>query len=465
MTPTLWLLPTLLSLAHRTQPPSLGPGRGAWAVTDPQLLGFSPKLMQSIAQRAESSMPVRYCHLVAVEGHLISETYFHNASETRYEADSLAKTMTAQVVGVAVSQGLIDLDRPIVEYGVRPRCGSSSMSPPLSPQNDTAACINLLRRLCPGAAPPYDCHGGGSVVSPKLPRKLCSESCLQQPSVQAAMQAANCSQAVGQHWCSNPPGDDSCWRSCITGESFFPHVTARHLLTQTAGSGSFAPGTQFTYDSEIYIDHLSYLITAVTGEPSALWATREYALPMGLPPDLFAYDDFGGELSAGGGQMMSCRDHLRVAQLLINRGRWANDEGLQPPAAAAVGVSSNFTNSAEWAEAEKARPWRQLLTEDYVAEFLQPSYPEISSAYGFLIWLNRPANAKKCCSPRWGGGGSLPPDLCDQSNKSSCVVPTCNGLISRQMIGDDLASAGKSVGHARTHLVVHGQSPVCRRLQ
>ena len=46
-----------------------------------------------------------------------------------------------------------------------------------------------------------------------------------------------------------------------------------------------------------------------------------------LRKPLSADDDFsdptdGPEISAGGGQMMSCRDHLRVSQLLINRGRW-----------------------------------------------------------------------------------------------------------------------------------------------
>jgi len=81
-------------------------------------------------------------------------------------------------------------------------------------------------------------------------------------------------------------------------------------------------GTQFTYDSDQYIDHLAYLISKVTNESSQTWATREYALPMGLNPDLFAYGGFvdpidGNEFSPGGGQMMTCRDHLRVAQLLI----------------------------------------------------------------------------------------------------------------------------------------------------
>ena len=75
-----------------------------------------------------------------------------------------------------------------------------------------------------------------------------------------------------------------------------------------------------------------YLVSKITGESSAVWATREYAMRMGLPDDIFAYDGFtdpedGPEFSPGGGQFMSCRDHLRVAQLLLNKGRWADDDG------------------------------------------------------------------------------------------------------------------------------------------
>ena len=33
------------------------------------------------------------------------------------------------------------------------------------------------------------------------------------------------------------------------------------------------------------------------------------------------------DFSAGGGQLMSCRDHLRVAQLLLNRGLWRGADG------------------------------------------------------------------------------------------------------------------------------------------
>ena len=117
---------------------------------------------------------------------------------------------------------------------------------------------------------------------------------------------------------------------------------------------------------------------------------------MGLNPDLFAYGGFvdpidGNEFSPGGGQMMTCRDHLRVAQLLINKGKWADDDGgIQgqsavptPAAAAASGVD---LAAASDDVAPAMRPYKQLLTEEFVEEFLQPSYPNVTQSYGFLVW-------------------------------------------------------------------------------
>jgi CubicO group peptidase (beta-lactamase class C family) len=155
-------------------------------------------------------------------------------------------------------------------------------------------------------------------------------------------------------------------------------------------------GTQFTYDSDQYIDHLAYLISKVTNESSQTWATREYALPMGLNPDIFAYGGFvdpidGNEFSPGGGQMMTCRDHLRVAQLLINKGKWADDDGgiqgqsaVPTPASAAASGVDLAASSDDVAPA--TRPYKQLLTEEFVEEFLQPSYPNVTQSYGFLVW-------------------------------------------------------------------------------
>jgi hypothetical protein len=37
--------------------------------------------------------------------------------------------------------------------------------------------------------------------------------------------------------------------------------------------------------------------------------------------------DIGGNISAGGGQMVSCRDVARVGALIVQRGVWRNAQG------------------------------------------------------------------------------------------------------------------------------------------
>ena len=37
-----------------------------------------------------------------------------------------------------------------------------------------------------------------------------------------------------------------------------------------------------TYDSDSYIQYLSYILRAVTGEEPVTWVTREFAVPLGL---------------------------------------------------------------------------------------------------------------------------------------------------------------------------------------
>ena len=59
-----------------------------------------------------------------------------------------------------------------------------------------------------------------------------------------------------------------------SGVDYFGDVTLRHLLSQASGYGRVAPGSYFTYDSDAYIEYLSYVIGAVTGEDPVVWATR-----------------------------------------------------------------------------------------------------------------------------------------------------------------------------------------------
>jgi hypothetical protein len=265
------LLQLLVGPALARPAASYGPGRGDWLLERPEPFGIPSATLDLVAERVRVSMAERYCLLITVDGHLIHETYFRNRSETRYEADSLAKTMTAQIVGVAVGKGLIDLDKPLAEYGVEPRCADGNaeeaeMDTRFGPVNQT--CVKLLRGLCPGFAPPWDssgrhtCHVCKEQVGGAGGHEACSSGCIRQPSVRKALWAANCSRSA-ERWCRPPNAGRGCWIDSVTGEDYFPKVTARHLLTQTTGVGNYAPGSQFTYDSDQFIDHLAYLVSKV----------------------------------------------------------------------------------------------------------------------------------------------------------------------------------------------------------
>lgn len=165
-----------------------------------------------------------------------------------------------------------------------------------------------------------------------------------------------------------------------SGVDYFSEVTTRHLLGQTSGLGLFKPGTKFTYDSDQYLQHLSRLVAALTGVEPVAWATEHFATPLGLP-DLYMLDLLGPDISVGGGQMLSCRDAARLGQLVANRGRW------QP-----------------YDESASGRPPTQLISEEYAALMVKPSFPEVSSCYSLLSWINAPAASGKadCFAARWG---------------------------------------------------------------
>ena len=106
---------------------SLGPGRGTWSVGIPEDFGMDSELLSRAAAEVGRVGAERYCLLIAKDGVIVSETYYKNTSESTYESDSLGKTITASLLGVAVQHGLLDLDTPLVQYGVRPR-GNWSVS-------------------------------------------------------------------------------------------------------------------------------------------------------------------------------------------------------------------------------------------------------------------------------------------------------------------------------------------------
>lgn len=174
---------------------------------------------------------------------------------------------------------------------------------------------------------------------------------------------------------------------------YWPNITAKHLLAQTSGLGRVEPGKYFTYDSDSYIQHLSYLMTKVTPESSAFeFANKYFAKPLGIP-DLYKYDDIDPEVSIGGGQMMTCRQMARVGQLILNEGKWPTESG----------------------------ELFEMVTPEYVKDWTSPAFPNVASTYGYLTWLNTEPTSTQCCAPRWG-------------NSRHCVGYKLVGSI----IGDDV---------------------------
>jgi CubicO group peptidase (beta-lactamase class C family) len=281
----------------------LGPGPNEWKVDSPENHGLNSAKLKAAAELTAAVAPERYCLLVIKDGYLIQESYFGNSSDSLYETDSLGKTVTAALFGSLVQEGLIDIDKPIHEYGVKPTTH-------------------------------FD---------------------------------------YGHSW-----------------GTFFPNVTTRALLAQSSGYGVVAPGTEFTYDSEEYIQHLSYTLTAVLKNGTALSYAQAWAKKMGME-GYFDFDDVGDDqggptqISAGGGQMVSCREIARVGQLIVNKGTWVDAQG---------------------------KPY-QLADADYMEQMIKPAYPGQLDGYGLLTWLNtdmtKPfADGTKpshCCAPRWNVRG------------------------------------------------------------
>ena len=185
-------------------------------------------------------------------------------------------------------------------------------------------------------------------------------------------------------------------RSLLSSDSrrFWPKVTARHLLSQTGGcvtgetSGLpgypecySAPGTNWTYDSEDFIGHLSLLVNATAGGvPAVEWATKNFAEVLGLG-DLYKWDDDGTNFAAGGGQMMSCRQHAKVGQLLANRGAW--------PSSAAPAPGGEVDGGEGEEESEKEAAAVQLIKPELCDEVLTPQMPHVSKSCAHRLVPNR----------------------------------------------------------------------------
>ena len=84
--------------------------------------GLSTSLLKKASEEVARALPVRHCLLVVKNGVLVHESYPATGvdKDTKLSSDSMGKSFTGILVGLVVSKGLLDLDRPIIQYGVKP---------------------------------------------------------------------------------------------------------------------------------------------------------------------------------------------------------------------------------------------------------------------------------------------------------------------------------------------------------
>lgn len=225
------------------------------------------------------------------------ETYYANTSSTVYESDSLMKTgATPQL------RSLPALLRHIPTQhcgrtaqppgGVQgcwrrrrlTRCLAAQALRRYSAWRCSKGCWTLTSRLRATVSSP--CPASiGSAASPLCP------SDHRGPPIHAMQKCREGPSTAGPP-CSGRRGARHSWHGSsqiglrLASElsvggvgggqgSFYPKVTTKSLLGQSSGYGVVDPGTSLTYDSEGYIQHLSYVISAVA--PNKTGGALDYA--------------------------------------------------------------------------------------------------------------------------------------------------------------------------------------------
>lgn len=133
-----------------------------------------------------------------------------------------------------------------------------------------------------------------------------------------------------------------------------PGSKIKHLLTQT--SETEPPGTKFKYNSRDEINTLGKIITKAAGMPSKDFAKESLFDPLGIHE--YSWNKVVAEktdLPIGSGMKISPRDAARLSQLFLSRGKWDGN---------------------------------QIISEQYIDEMIKPSFLDVNSGYGYLVWLN-----------------------------------------------------------------------------
>jgi CubicO group peptidase (beta-lactamase class C family) len=138
-------------------------------------------------------------------------------------------------------------------------------------------------------------------------------------------------------------------------DNMHPNATIRHVLSQVSENRPL--GSSFNYNSKDVVNTLGRIISLSARKSglavdSEAFARRYLLAPAGMDAGI-TWE--GEDLTIGYGACGTCRAFARLGWLFLNDGRW-NDA--------------------------------QIVDRSFMAEAIQPQYPDANTGYGYLIWLN-----------------------------------------------------------------------------
>jgi CubicO group peptidase (beta-lactamase class C family) len=175
-------------------------------------------------------------------------------------------------------------------------------------------------------------------------------------------------------------------------------------------SQQFPPGTEWEYNNSA-IQTLEAVLERSTNEDMAEFARTRLFEPIGMQSSI-RKDPSGNTLAFMGAQA-SCQDLARFGYLLLNQGRWGDE---------------------------------QIVPAEYVADATTPA-TDLNAAYGYLTWLNRPGRIEiPVAGPRDGPlWPDAPPDAfaaLGLGRQTVLVIPSGGLVVTRTGRAGGGASSG-----------------------
>ena len=276
----------------------VGISQGVLPHSTPERQGISSAAVLAFVQRADSEIDAMHSFMLVRHGHVVAAGWWNPYdSATPHMLYSLSKSFTSTAVGLAISEGKLSLDDPVLKFF--PEDAPADPSPNLQ-----AMRVRDLLRMATGhqtETPPWRWSGGTA-----------------------------------------PPPPDEPW--------------TRTFLSQPV---PFKPGTHFLYNSPAtYM--LSAIVQKVTGTTVLEYLRPRLFEPLGIDHPTWLTSPQGISLGAFG-LMVRTEDIARFGQLYLQKGMWNGRRLVPAAwvaAATSLQVANGSAPQSDWDQGYGYQFWR-----------------------------------------------------------------------------------------------------------